>query len=107
MAIKFFHKKQNDTCILEKNAAETAEARKKSSVGIKTKQEPKMADITWMEEPVGVQTALKQETCHLEKCHLMDVVVPSQSDSWKFAQQKQQKLVHIAKSAGRGKSPRP
>ena len=80
-----------------KRVAETAEARKKSSSGIKTKQEPKIADITWMQEPVGVQTALKQETCHIEKCHIMDVVDFSQIDSWKIAQQKLQKFIHIEK----------
>ena len=81
-----------------KKVAETAEAQKKSSSGIKTKQEPKVADSTWMEEAVGVQIALKQKTCHLKKCHIMDVVVPSQIDSSKFAQQKLQKRIHIAKT---------
>ena len=51
-----------------------------------------------MEEPVGVQIALKQKTCHLKKCHIMDVVVPSQIDSSKFGQQKLQKRIHIAKT---------
>ena len=31
------------------------------------------------------------------KCHVKDVVVLSQIDSWKFAQQKLQKVIHIAK----------
>ena len=47
-----------------------------------------------MEEPVGVQTALKQKHAIYKKCHIMDVVVPSQIDSSKFAQQN---LIHIAK----------
>ena len=57
-----------------------------------------------MEEPAGVQK-LSNKKKLLEKftnqnskiCHLLEVVDPSQIETWKLAQQKLQKLIYIAK----------